>query len=174
MEEERRVGNFIPGSVHGVPYCLRRKRWRGTCGLGWRVRKWHGYLLTQIVFSCRDPICSFPIPLPRDIGNLGASSLSPTIMPQFPCAQLLATFSKPLLLFFFINKALVLFRMAMLPAETLTPTTSLGALVVRSHKSWPVRLEMEVLGSDSQRSLQKWTDLVDFLFAFWPFSCLLA
>lgn len=146
MEEERRVGNFMPGSVHGVQYCLRRKRWRGTCGLGWRVRKWHGYLLTQIVFSCRDPICSFPIPLPRDIGNLGASSLSPTIVPQFPCVQLLVTFSKPLLLFFFINKALVLFRMAMLPAEILTPITSLGALVVRSHSPGQWDLRWKFLG----------------------------
>lgn len=100
MEEETTVGNFMPGSVPGVQCCLRRKRWRGSYGLGWgwgsgKIICWHKL--------CSDPICLLPIPPPWGIGNSGTNTLSPTIMPQFPCVKLVVTLSKPLLLFFFIN-----------------------------------------------------------------------
>lgn len=84
----------------------------------------------------------------------------------FACVQLLVTISKPLLLFFFINKALFLFRMAALPVEI--PPNLSWCRDGQITQSWLMRLETKVLGSDSWRSLQKWTDLADFLF------CLLA
>lgn len=134
--------------------------WDGGWGSG-MVMCWHKLRSLVWILSAHFPShCHAaegiwePIPFP------------PIIMPQFPCVQLLLTISKPLLLLFFINKALFLFRMATLPVE-IPPSLSWchGGQITQS---WPMRLETKVLGSDFWRSLQKWTDLADFLF------CLLA
>lgn len=174
-EGERTVRTSMLGSVPGVQHWLRGRRPKDTSGLGWRVRKWHDYFSTQIVFSCTDPICSRPNPLPWVVGNLEANSFFPAVMPQFPWVQLPVRFSKPILLFFLITRALVLFRLAMLPVEVLPfqiPLLELwwsGATVLATGTE-----TYQILGHGSWRTPQNWADLVSFIFlAFWPFCCLL-